>query len=166
MTGGRVGYDVVFGNLAYSERTGWDGTYTYPLFGRDLTVSLSLDGWDEDPPFDKIQKDAMQRFNQRKAELCAQADEALYRHYLEQLDELRDQFGDSADKLMPIVANKDGLNQLVTPTCFLVRRQFPSTGDDRIIGLMYECTWEEELGLAVKFVNETIVEVGGQYIVA
>lgn len=47
-------YDTVFGNLTYSERTGWDGSYTYPLFGRDVTVPLSLDGWDEDPPFDEM----------------------------------------------------------------------------------------------------------------
>ncbi|WP_407665834.1 DUF6985 domain-containing protein [Mycolicibacterium aubagnense] len=34
-----------------------------------------------------------------------------------------------------------------------------------MIGLLFDCTWEPELGVAVKFVDETVAEVGPQDIV-
>ncbi|WP_425557580.1 DUF6985 domain-containing protein [Herbaspirillum huttiense] len=34
-----------------------------------------------------------------------------------------------------------------------------------MVGVLFQCTWEPELGLAVKFVNEEVEEVGTQDIV-
>lgn len=77
------------------------------------------------------------------------------------LDDLRDQFEEFADELMPIVDGRDELARLVTPTIFLVRKQLGSSVD-RTIGLLYECTWAVDLGLAVKLVNEVVTDVGPQ----
>nr|WP_241010983.1 hypothetical protein [Mycobacterium gordonae] len=65
---------------------------------------------------------------------------------------------------MPIINGKEGLSTLVAPDFFQVplpRR----CSTDRVVALMYSCSWDVELGLAVKFVNESIVEVGPQNIV-
>ncbi|MGA5540610.1 DUF6985 domain-containing protein [Mycobacterium sp. NPDC051198] len=152
----------MLGQIAYSERGGWEGTYSYRFLGREVTVCLYL-GWDEGVPVDDVQREALRRFTLGRDELCAQADDALYAYYLELLPDLRYQFGDSADELMPIVDNREALSQLVTPTGLLVREAFLT--DDRVIGLLYDCTWDTSHGLAVKIVNETIVEVGLQDIV-
>lgn len=154
--------DPLFGDITFTKRGGWQGTYTYPFLGHDVTVTLALGG-DEGEPIDDVQRDAMERFNIRKDELCAQAADALYAEYLERRPELREQFGTSADELMPIINGKQGLSDLVTPTELVVRE--PVVSNDRVIGLLYDCTWEPELGLAVKFVNETVEEVGPQDIV-
>jgi hypothetical protein len=49
------------------------------------------------------------------------------------------------------------LNQIIFPYSF---------GEDiRKVGLLLNCTWEPEHGLALKFENEMVVEVGYQDIV-
>lgn len=64
---------------------------------------------------------------------------------------------------MPIISGKQDLVRLVKPTTLFVPE--PLLLDDRVIGLLYDCTWEPELALAVKIVNETVEEVGPQDIV-
>ncbi len=156
--------DAVLGEIAYSEPMGWGGSYTFLFLGHEVTVRMALGGWNEEDPVTPVQRDAVEQFSLRKAELCEQADDALYAEYQKRLPELREQFGDDADKLMPIIADKQGLAKLVGPDFFLVA--YPRRGStDRIVALMYNCTWDVELGIAVKFVNEQIAEVGPQNIV-
>lgn len=127
----RTKTDPVLGEIAYSEDGGWEGTYSYCFLGRDVTVCLHL-GWDEGVPFDDIQREAVRRFTLLKDTLCAQADDALYAYNRGLLPDLRYQFGDSADELMPIVESREALSQLVTPTALLVKE--PLVTDDRVIG--------------------------------
>ena len=156
--------DSVLGHIAYSEPCGWEGHYTILFFGREVTVRMSLSGWDANDPVEAVQRDAVAAFSARKDELCEQADEALYREYQERLPELREQFGDSADRLMPIIDSQQELSELVTPDFFLVPYPHHSS-TDRVVALMYNCMWDVELGIVVKFANESIVEVGPQNIV-
>lgn len=154
--------DAVLGEITFTAGTGWEGTYTYPFLGREVKVPLVLGGWEESDPVEPQQRDAVERFNSRKAELCAAAEDAIYNNYRERLPDLRAQFGDSADEYMPIVGDKEGIARLVTPTGVFVQLAF---SEDRVIGLLYDCTWEPELGLAVKIVDESVEEVGPQDIV-
>ncbi|MEN3225150.1 MULTISPECIES: DUF6985 domain-containing protein [Mycolicibacterium] len=156
--------DTVLGAIAYSEPGGWEGTYTILFLGREVTVRMALGGWDEADPVEAVQREAVEQFTARKAELCGQADDALYAEYLQRQPELREQFGGDADRLMPIIDGKEGLSALVTPDFFQV--PLPRRGlTDRVVALMYNCSWDVELGLAVKFVNEAVAEVGPQNIV-
>ncbi|MDM2082852.1 DUF6985 domain-containing protein [Mycobacteroides abscessus] len=156
--------DPVLGDVAFDEARGWEGVYTFPFLGCEVTVPLVLGGWEEDEPVEPLQREAVQAFNSHKDELCAQAEDAIYANYLEHRPELREQFGATADKLMPILGDKEGLAQLLTPTTFFV--PIPQrNADERVVGILFDCTWEPELGLAVKFVNEKVVEVGPQDIV-
>lgn len=154
----------VLGDIAYDDARGWVGTYTYAFFGREVTLPLVLGGWEEDVPVEPLQREAVQAFDSQKDELCAQAEDALFAEYLERRPGLHEQFGADAGELMPIISDKDGLTQLLTPTTFFV----PLPGrnfDERVIGLLFACMWEPELGLAVKFVNEQVAEVGPQDVV-
>lgn len=155
--------DPVFGDIVYTDAGGWEGLYTYPFLGQEVTVRLAFWADSADEPINPIQREAMRLFNQRRDELCILAEDALFGHYRERLPELREQFGPSADELMPIAGDKQGLRTMVTPTTLFVRDPFFS--EDRVIGLLYECTWAPELGLAVKFVDETLDDVGPQDIV-
>lgn len=68
-----------------------------------------------------------------------------------------------ADQLAPKIENIEQLSALIKPTEIIVQQSFGS--EDRIIGLLFSSSWDPELGLAVKFVNEVISEVGTQDIV-
>lgn len=152
--------DPVFGEIVFDEDYGFEGSYVLPFFGHDVTVRL---GVPTDEDIDPIQREALERFTDQKAELCRQAGDVLYAHYRGRLNDLREQFGDSADKLMPILASETELPRLVSPRTILVAE--PLGSNDRVIGLLYDCTWDPELGLGVKFVNEAIVAVGSQDVV-
>lgn len=154
--------DPVFGDISFTDAYGWEGSYTYPFLGRDVTVRLGFWADEESEPVD-IQREALRLFEQHKDLICAQADDAIYAYYLERQPELREQFGDSADRLMPILNGKQDLGRVVKPqTLFIVE---PLLSDDRVIGLLDECTWDDSHGIAVKIVNEKVVKVGPQDIV-
>ncbi|MNI92529.1 hypothetical protein D3C73_1503370 [compost metagenome] len=70
---------------------------------------------------------------------------------------------DEADKIVPIIEKKEELVQLVEPTQLIIRRV--RKNGVRRIGLLFNCSWEIEHGLAVKIEDEEIVEVGFQDIV-
>ena len=154
--------DPVLGELSFSDESGWVGSYTYRFCGRNVTVPMELGGYDGEE-IDPIQRTAFIRFDERKNELLANAEEAIFNYYSELLPDLREQFGESADEYAPAISEKENLAELVTPTSILVKQ--PLSSDDRIIGLLYDCRWDPSLGLAVKFVNEMIDEVGPQDIV-
>ncbi|MFV8308223.1 DUF6985 domain-containing protein [Mycobacteroides chelonae] len=156
--------DPLFGEIAYTEPCGWEGICTFFFLGREVTVPLALGGWDENDAVEPVQRDAFEQFILRKEKLCALADDALCAHYLERQPELREQFGDSADRLMPIIAGKQDLTRLVTPDFLLVANSLRAS-NDRVVALLYNCTWAVDLGLAVKFVNECVNEVGAQNLV-
>ena len=70
---------------------------------------------------------------------------------------------EEADKIAPIIENKEELGNLVEPTQLIVRRV--RNNGIRRLGLLFDCTWNIEHGLAVKIEDEEVVEVGFQDIV-
>ena len=88
----------------------------------------------------------------------------IFDYYLDNVEEYREKLGpEFADEMAPNIDGLDQLVPLIKPTELIVQQSFSS--GDRIVGLLFTCSWEPELGLAVKFVNELIEEVGTQDIV-
>ena len=76
----------------------------------------------------------------------------------------RERLGDQfKDKSAPIINTREELNSVVDPRQVL----FPMVFGNKVreFGILCECTWEEEHGLAVKYQNEEVVEVGYQDII-
>jgi hypothetical protein len=46
----------------------------------------------------------------------------------------------------------------------IIQRSFTDPRE-RVVGLLFDCSWDVSLGLAVKFINEHLSEVGTQDIV-
>ncbi|WP_052135326.1 DUF6985 domain-containing protein [Collimonas arenae] len=155
-------FDSTFGNIHFDDDTGWIGSYVYPFLRSKVAVELNLGG-EENENISSTQQDAFVLFDGNSVELCRQAEDAIFRHYQSRCKDLRGQFGDNADEYMPFIDNKTQLKSLVTPVALMVKESLTST--DRIIGLLFNCSWEPSLGLAVRFVNEVVREVGPQDIV-
>jgi hypothetical protein len=119
---------------------------------------------DKGGEIEPAQREAFTKFERAKDRLTSAAASAAYDYYLKIADEVRERVGpESADQIAPVIEKIDDLASIVTPTEFLVQQSYES--DARIIGLLFDCSWEPSLGLAVKFENEHIVEVGTQDIV-
>lgn len=119
---------------------------------------------DEGDDIEAAQRAALTHFDAAKPRLLLEAQHAIYRYYRGIVDEYRGRLGETlADARAPVLSNPDDIQALVTPTELIVQQSFGT--EERVIGLLFDCAWEPSLGLAVKFVNETLDAVGTQDIV-
>ena len=153
--------DALFGEVEYEY--GWTGKCSWPIFGREVVTDLAIP-FVEPNKVEKYQRDAFAAFEERKGLFGKLAEEAIFKYYREILPEYRERFGESADEWAPDVNTLDEVGSLVTPEAVIVQQSFADR-PERIIGLLFHCTWDPSLGLAVKFVDERLSEVGTQDIV-
>jgi len=153
--------DKTFGEIDYEY--GWKGSYAYSIFGKDHAVTLVVP-CDEGEEIEPAQREAFVRFEQAKDSLTSAAARAILDHYQDIAEEVRERVGPAAAAdVAPVITSVDELARIVSPTEFLVQQSFGS--GERIIGLLFDCSWDPSLGLAVKFEDEQVVEVGNQDIV-
>jgi hypothetical protein len=153
--------DSVFGDVEYEY--GWRRPYSYMIFGQCYSVSLIV-FCHEGEDIDAVQREAFARFEGTRDRLAPVAADAIYDYYNECSREIRERVGlGFADQVAPLIDGVHDLPTIVKPTGVLVQQ--PLVDNERIIGLLFDCSWEPELGLAVKFENEILVEVGPQDIV-
>lgn len=151
----------LFGKISYDYY--WSGQQTIKIFGKEHNVILSIDG-NEVGEFQDAQKEAYTNLVHDMESIMAKAEAALFDYYQEVYMEYREMVGDDeADKIAPSIEKMDELSDLVEPTQLIIRRV--RKNGVRRVGLLFECTWEEEHGLGVKIENEEVVEVGFQDIV-
>jgi hypothetical protein len=150
----------VFGEIEYDYA--WNGFKNILFMGKEKIVKLIIDG-DEDESFEETQIEAYKKLVQYEKELIKKAEEAIFDYYQKVCDEYRDMLEESADEFAPIIENKDELKEFMTLEAIIIPESFKKK--KRRWGLLLECTWEPEHGLAVKFEEEEVVEVGYQDII-
>lgn len=151
----------LFGEISYDLY--WSGQQKIKIFGKERVIILSIDG-NEEGEFQEAQKEAYINLVDNMENIMTEAEEAIFDYYQEVYMEYRDMVGeDEADKIAPIIENKEELGNLVEPTQLIVRRV--RNNGIRRLGLLFDCTWNIEHGLAVKIEDEEVVEVGFQDIV-
>ena len=96
--------------------------------------------------------------------LLKKCEKDTYKYYQEAHSDYRDRFSDEfKDKMVPIIKTQNDLNNLIKPKQLLFPMVFGR--EIREFGVLCECTWDVEHGLAVKYQNEEIVEIGYQDII-
>ena len=154
--------DVLFGELEYD--VGWRGHCAWPFFGIVAVTHLVIP-CEENSEISPVQRAAFAAFEQHKTAMSKIAEDAIFAYYRKDLTEMRLRFGSEfADQWAPEVEKAEDLSQLVTPTEVIIQEPF-NEPSERVVGLLFECTWEKSLGLAVKFVDERLSGVGTQDIV-
>lgn len=160
---GRKMKDVAFGELAY-EYYEWIGVCRINFFGMPRDVRLSI-FCDEGEDIEKEQREAFLGFEGKKNALVLQAEKEIFLYYSAICQDLRNQFGkEFADKWAPLITEEKQLASLLVPVGVNVPQSLDS--EERVVGVLFDCSWAPELGLAVKFVNEEIRDIGPQNIVA
>ncbi len=154
--------DNVFGDLEYDDS--WVKKIYIPFFGEDRAIELIVEGYEDEAVTD-YQRDSFKLFSSKQAEFVAAAENAIFKHYVSVCAEYRDKFGaDKADEWAPLISEVVGMKSLVS----LRELYFPECMDDdssSTFGFLLSVTWEPELGLAVKFVDGVVDEVGPQDII-
>lgn len=153
--------DLILGDLSYDY--GWVRDYPVLFLGESWVLRLVIP-CDEGASIEPTQREAFERFDRHQALLLKKAESALFSHYQGICEEMRAQFGpEYEDSWAPRISKPDQLGKLVRPTHIIIQETFGSL--DRVVGLLLDCTWEQSLGVAVKFINEEVSAVGPQDIV-
>lgn len=154
--------DELFGEIKYD--FGWVGKCSWPIFGNVVATSLAIP-CAESAEIQDYQREAFSAFDKLKGSLCAAAEERIFEYYCEIMPELRLRFGPQfADQWAPKIGSLNEMRHLVCPTEVIVQQSFTNP-PQRVVGLLFNCSWDTSLGLAVKFINEQLSEVGPQDIV-
>ncbi len=153
-----ISHDI-FGELNYQYL--WMRDYNISFLGYDYNIKLSIEGTLEDN-ISETQCNAFIEFENNKNILVKNAELALFNYYKSIVEDYREMLGDEADNCAPIISNIDELSCLIDPEALYI--SYP-INQNRIIGLLFKTTWEIEHGVAVKFSNGKLVEVGFQDIV-
>jgi hypothetical protein len=149
--------DRVFGELSF--KYGWKRKDEIFIFGKREEIVLTVMGNKEGDILD-TQREAYLNFKNIEAKIAAEVEETIYKYYLNECDEYRDMLEDGADELAPIINNRKELSKLVKPQEMVILKK----QDIRELGILFQCTWDIEAGVAVRIENEKIVEVGVQNI--
>ena len=131
--------DPVFGNLEYEY--GWNGTVEFNCFGRREEIALTVSG-EEDDPITDYQHNSFRAFMETWERIMSDTAEAEY----------------NAD--YPPLDNTESILQMISLDMMVI----PEDGifDGRCVCLAFSCSWDEENGLGIRFVNEEIDEIGYQ----
>lgn len=153
--------DIVLGELSYEY--GWSRPYSIEIFGDRYPVKLIIP-CDEGDEIEDAQKNAFKKFEANRSGFVEASEESLFEYYRTIRDEYREKVGKAReDELVPVIESTQELKKVLTPKEVVIQQSFGT--ENRIVGILFDCTWEPALGLAVKFVNELINEVGSQDIV-
>ena len=140
----------------------WTKQQQMTIFRQEKIVPIKFDG-ELGEELETEQIAAYIRFFKCDITLLEKAEISIYKYYLSIMPEYRDIYGEQADQYAPLINDKFDIGKLVSFRSVYFPYSFNS--GDRIAGLLFDCKWEEEHGLAVKFINEEIAEVGYQDII-
>jgi hypothetical protein len=155
-------HDAVFGDLTNAVSDQWQRPIKVHFLGKDWIRPLLVD-IDDKEGIEENQIIAYKDYSKRARTLLREAEKAIYDYYQSVSSEYRGRFGivNPNDDRVPIIESVKDVFPLVEPEAVY----FPYAHRVPTIGLLCQCTWEEEHGLAVKYENGKIVKVGFQDIV-
>ncbi len=135
------------------------GSYAIPYRSKILEKETTITIPTEDGAVEDWQLTLASQFCEKEENLKEEVFQSILTHYLGQVQELRAQFSEEYAHLVPLVENVSQLKELLTPTGIYIGELDPKK---EAIGLLFECTWEEEHGLGVLIKNWKVEEVSHQ----
>lgn len=150
-----VKQDEIFGTLQYE--CNWETIYTINIFNRKIDVILSVEG-EEDEEIEEGQKNSFIDFEKNIDAIIIDVEYKLFEYYKKNYMEFKEGIDEEFwEQKVPDIKEKEELGNYVKP--YMIR--FPYTFDRnvKVYGIIFDCPWEDEAGIAVKFKNGQI-EVG------
>lgn len=127
------------------------------LFGKEYTVSLNIRG-NESTFIHPYQYMAYKELFKRA--LLSDIEEKIFSYYLSEVEEFRNMYEEQADKVAPLINNKNELGVLVSLFAIVI----PENDKFSEIDMLFECTWDIDGGIGVRIINGVVQEVGTQHV--
>lgn len=150
--------DPIFGDLEYNYS--WSKDTTILFFGRETDITLMIDG-EEDGEFDEEQYAAYQALMMNWEQLHESFLEPILNYYRQKRYELG--YDIAQNENYPLVETSDQILEMIALDGIVV--PYGDIREGRDIGILFNCTWDQENGLGLRLLNEEVVDVGYQDIV-
>ncbi|MDR9856630.1 DUF2004 domain-containing protein [Paenibacillus sp. VCA1] len=150
--------DPIFGDLEYNYS--WSKDTTILFFGRETEITLMIDG-EEDGKFDEEQYAAYQALMKSWEQLHENFLEPILKYYQQKRHELG--YDIALNENYPLVETADQILEMIVLDGIVV--PYGDIREGRDIGILFNCTWDQENGLGLRLLNEEVIDVGYQDIV-
>ena len=147
--------DAIFGELDY-ELT-WFSYTTIEFCGKGMGIVLLIDG-EEDGKFDEEQNMAYNTLMQKWEQLQYDILQPILAYYQQKRHELG--YDVEYNEGYPVIETIDELLERITLVGIVI--QYGDIYEERDIGLIFDCTWDEENGLGIRLLDEQVKAIGYQ----
>lgn len=149
--------DELFGELSYDYL--WEGKTKIKLYETEYNLSLNIDG-EEDDEIRQIQKESFIYYKKNENDIAKQIEEGIYNYYKSIYKYIRERSDVNILEKAPDVISYLDMKKLIKPITFCI----PYLDDDenREIDILFECTWDFDLGMGVRIINEKVTKIGVQ----
>lgn len=131
-----------------------EGEVSFPALGENVLLTIALED-DQPSPY---QVDTLKWFFDSIKCLLPEIEQAIYEYYIKVQPDYHIGLGELSEELMPTLSNKNEIwNHITEPGIFI----FPESEGGEL-HLEYECSFDTENGLRVKFNNRKLIGVGIQ----
>ncbi|MCY6354334.1 DUF2004 domain-containing protein [Clostridium sp. ZS2-4] len=147
--------DSIFGELKYDYI--WSKYTTIDFLGKETKITLMING-DEDGVFEEEQYIAYNSLMEKWSNLQETILEPILNYYKQKRHELG--YDIEFNENYPLIETIEKLLENIT----LVGIVIPYSGayDGGEIGVIFDCTWDDENGIGLCLVDEKVIEVGYQ----
>lgn len=147
-----IKHDEILGTLEYG--VNWEKPYTIKIFNNEVEVVLSIEG-EEDDEIEAGQKESFLQFYNNIEAVMFDAEYKLFEYYKNNFSIFRERINEELrDTMIPLIRSKDELGNFVKP--YMIRFPYTFGKDIKVFGILFDCPWDDEAGVAVKFENDRI----------
>lgn len=140
----------------------WEKDIYVRFINRDRKVILSLELNHNTENYEML---TYKNFLKNEEEILKKVEKAIFNYYQGVCLDYRKRSLKNQSKInnfAPIIKNSSELDDLLQFTYIVIPT---SDLSKEVIGLLFECSWEEEHGLGVRIENGEVVEVGFQNVI-
>lgn len=147
--------DPIFGTMEYDYV--WSKDTTINFLGKETEIALLVKG-EEDGKFDEEQYIAYQSLMNNWEQLQQNFLQPILDYYQQKRHELG--YDIEFNESYPLVETSDQLIEMITLDGIVI--PYGDIFEGRDIGILFNCTWDEENGLGLRLLDEKVTEVGYQ----
>ncbi len=148
-------FNKVFGEIEYEY--GWNGSVVINCFGKNQSVDIVISG-EKESEFVQWQYDSFEYFINNWEKMQEEVKISIYEYYCQLRYELG--YDDNSNDNFPNVNNIDDIVEMIQIDALVI--PVPGIYEERCINLALSCSWDEENGAGIRFINERIDEIGYQ----
>lgn len=143
--------DEVFGELVY-ENSFWRRFYSITIFSREITTQLIVDSYndaDDGSDINDNQRNAFINFESDQSRIITEIERSVLEYYQRMAQNKKILF----NNILEFIELKN------------LKFDYTDVGEERMMGFIFDASFDPELGIGILVLNEKVAEVGAQDIV-